>query len=90
VAATVAIPEEPVVAAQASTMIPSKHSGADESAAVTSQIAATTRVLQAEQAVVSEQRATTVIAGDVLFPPTSDLLATLADANRPVRALNAE
>ncbi len=88
-AATVAIPEEPVVAAQTSTMIRSKHSGADASAAVTSQIAATTRVLQAEQAVVSEQRATTVIAGDVLFPPTSDVLATLADANRPVLALNA-
>ena len=88
-AATVVIPEEPVAAAQASTMIPPKYSGADDFAAVTSQIAATTRVLHAEQAVISEQRATGVIAGDVLFPPTSDVLPMLADVNRPVVALHA-
>lgn len=68
-AAAVVIAEKPVVAAQASTRIPPTHSRPDDSAAVASQMAATTRVLHAEQAVISEQRATTVIAGDVLFPP---------------------
>ena len=90
-AAVVVIPEKPVVAARASSMIPPAHSIPEASAAVAGQVAATTRTLYAEQAAISElqDRAATVIAGDVLFPPTSDVLPMLADANRPVVALHA-